>query len=215
MICCNDGDIPLSFGVASGNQSDKAVFAQRLKAFAQEWQLDGMLVADSALYTQENILELGELDWLTRVPLTLTEAQNLVMELSSEAFSESHIEGYRLSSLCSTYGGIKQQWIVVENQARVETDSQQIDKQVEKQEKQAQKQWRRQSKIEFNCAEDAYNQGLALSATWRYHTLEELEVVEKFHYDQSGRPKKGTQPSQITYRLQGKEEYPKVARIIF
>ena len=52
MICCNDGDVPLAFEVGSGNQSDKAVFGDRLKAFAQQWDVDGMLVADSALYSR-------------------------------------------------------------------------------------------------------------------------------------------------------------------
>jgi transposase len=37
MMCCNDGDVPLTFAAASGNQSDKAIVAQRVKAFAHQW----------------------------------------------------------------------------------------------------------------------------------------------------------------------------------
>ena len=49
LMCSNDGGVPLALTVSSGNQSDKAVFGERVKAFAQQWNLDGILVADSAL----------------------------------------------------------------------------------------------------------------------------------------------------------------------
>jgi transposase len=117
MVCSNDGAVPLAFQVASGNQSDKAIFAQRLKAFAEQWDVEGMLVADAALYSADNLSELGTLHWITRVPLTLSSAQNLVSDLPSDAFVASTHKGYRLSSVCSTYGGVKQHWVVVENQA--------------------------------------------------------------------------------------------------
>ena len=203
-ICCNDGEVPLAFEVASGNQSDKAVFAERFKAFCQQWDVDGMLVADSALYSEENLAQLGSLRWITRVPLTLSEAQELVSELPAEAFYASEREGYRLCSICSTYGGIKQHWGVVENQARVESDRQRIDKQVEKKRQLAEKQLRRQCRTDFSCARDALAQAQALAANWPYHTLAESEVVEKLHYAQSGRPKKGATPTKITYRVTAK-----------
>jgi transposase len=78
MMCCNDGDVPLTFAAASGNQSDKAIVAQRVKAFAHQWQVDGVLVSDSALSSRDNLSELGDLRWITRVPFSLSEAQDLV-----------------------------------------------------------------------------------------------------------------------------------------
>lgn len=203
-ICCNDGEVPLAFEVASGNQSDKAVFGERFKAFCQHWDVEGTLVADSALYSAENLALLESLHWITRVPLTLRQAQELVTQLPSEAFYASEREGYRLSSVCSTYGGIKQHWVVVENQARVESDCQQLDKQVDKQRQLAQKQLRRQCKTDFNCGEDALAQLQSLAASWRYHTVAESQVIEQLHYGQSGRPKKGATPTHITYRVTAK-----------
>jgi len=61
MMCGDDGEVPLAIEIASGNQSDKAVFGQRLKAFAQQWDVEGILVADSALYSEGNLSELGAL----------------------------------------------------------------------------------------------------------------------------------------------------------
>ncbi len=156
MVCSNDGSVPLSFQVASGNQSDKAVFTQRLKAFAEQWDVDGMLVADAALYSADNLSELGTLHWITRVPLPLSSAQNLVSDLCSETFVASAHKGYRFSSVCSTYGGVNQHWVVVENQARVDSDRQHVDKQVEKQRQRAEKQWRAQQRTDLGHSPDMH-----------------------------------------------------------
>ena len=77
LICSNDGAVPLAFQVASGNQSDQAVFAERLQAFAQQWDVDGLLVADAALYSAENLSKMGELRWITRVPLDVVGSSSL------------------------------------------------------------------------------------------------------------------------------------------
>ena len=91
-------------------------------------------------------------------------------------------------------------WVVVANQARIDSDHRQVDKQVEKQLKRAQKQWRTQQKTDFECAEDAMLQAQAIADSWRYHTLTGLSVVAQPHYEQPGSPKKGAVPTRITYR---------------
>jgi len=40
------------------------------------------MVADAALYTQDNLQYLGNIEWLTRVPLTVKAAQKLVREMA-------------------------------------------------------------------------------------------------------------------------------------
>jgi len=201
LMCSHDGGVPLALTVSSGNQSDKAVFGERVTAFAQQWNLDGMLVADSALYSAANLAQMGDLRWITRVPLTLSEAQALVSDLPAETFEAGEQDGYRFAQVCSTYGGVKQHWVVVENSARVDSDRRQLERQVEKHRQQAETQLRRQGKIDFNCAEDARSQAQALAARWRYHTLSEVQVVEHPHYERAGRPKADETPSRITYRL--------------
>lgn len=201
MVCSHDGSVPLSFQVSSGNQSDQAVFGKRLHAFAQQWDVEGILVADAALYSIENLAKLGALQWITRVPLTLSEAQALVTDLAAEDFVDSERPGYRLSSVCSTYGDIKQLWVVVENQGRIESDHRQVDKQVEKARQKAHKQWRTQQNTDFSCADDALKQAKAKAHRWRYHTVTELTVLERLHYQNSGRPKQGAIPTHVTYRV--------------
>jgi transposase len=201
MMCCNDGDVPLSFAAASGNQSDKAIVAKRVKAFAHQWPVDGVWVADSALYTQDNLRELGDLRWITRVPLSLSEAQDLVSEFPPEAFHPCERADYRWASVCSTYGGVKQLWVVLENQARIESDLQLLERQVQKQRQQAEKQLRAQATLEFRCEQDALLHTQKLGQRWPYHRLGEIEVIEKAHYDHPGRPKQGESPTRCTYRI--------------
>lgn len=40
LICTSDGDIPLYLRVASGNESDSAIFAKLMKEFRENWDMD-------------------------------------------------------------------------------------------------------------------------------------------------------------------------------
>ncbi len=55
LICSGDGDVPLFFKVAGGNQTDSAVLGQILSSLKQQLTLDSLFVADSALYTANNL----------------------------------------------------------------------------------------------------------------------------------------------------------------
>jgi len=122
LVCWGDGDLPAFLELADGNQSDKAHFAEVLLAFQQQWQFDGLYVADSALYSAANLQALTGLQWLTRVPLTLTAATDLVSRLPDSALQDTEVPGYRIASVCSDYGGVPQRWFVVESEARRQAD---------------------------------------------------------------------------------------------
>jgi transposase len=68
LVCWGDGDTPAFLELADGNQADKTRFAPLLQAFKEQWGFEGLYVADSALYSEANITQLGSLRWLTRVP---------------------------------------------------------------------------------------------------------------------------------------------------
>jgi transposase len=92
-VCWGDGDIPAFLELADGNQADKTRFAPLLQSFKEQWGFEGLYVADSALYSEANITQLGSLRWLTRVPLSLGEAQALVSQLSESAFVNTSLDG--------------------------------------------------------------------------------------------------------------------------
>lgn len=72
-----------------GNQSDKKAFGQIAQNYKKHLKLDTTLVGDSALYSKDNLGLLREIKWLTRVPLSIKDAKNLVKELSSGSVAKS------------------------------------------------------------------------------------------------------------------------------
>ena len=97
-ICPGDGDIPLFIRIADGNEADKAVFARLMRQFREEWNLDSIYIADSALYSADNLQQLGQLPWITLVPASLKAVNILVESLGEKTFKDSEVPGYRMAS---------------------------------------------------------------------------------------------------------------------
>ncbi|MBC6452768.1 MAG: IS1634 family transposase, partial [Hormoscilla sp. SP5CHS1] len=100
--------------MGDGNQSDQKQFAQTIKEFKKTFEFSGLMVADAALYTQDNLQYLGNIEWLTRVPLTIKAAQKLVREMDANTLISSQQVGYSYAEVMQKYGGIEQRWLVVE-----------------------------------------------------------------------------------------------------
>jgi transposase len=80
-MVCNQEGIPLFVEALSGNASDKTTLVKTIKKIQKSLKLDEKIyhIADSAIYSDDNITELGEHTlWITRVPGTITEVKNLL-----------------------------------------------------------------------------------------------------------------------------------------
>ena len=134
MIASNDGGVPLFLTCGNGNDNDKAKFAIILSNFKKQIDFDSIFVADSALYSAENLLKLVDLKWITRVPLSIKAAQFYVRETPDSEFIETDIEGYKAVEKESNYGGIKQKWIIVESETRKASDLKKLSQKIVKDE---------------------------------------------------------------------------------
>jgi transposase len=132
MIVTGDGDVPLYLKIDSGNIDDKSVFVSRFKKFKKQWTFEGIWVADSALYTAENISAMAGMKWITRVPLSIKEAQSKILEIIESEWQPSGIAGYKIAERTSEYSNIKQRWLIIESEARKTASIKQINKQVKK-----------------------------------------------------------------------------------
>ena len=77
----NQHGIPLFAKIYSGNASDKQNLIESIQQFRAAVQVpeDAYFIADSALYTAENIRNLRQdLHWITHVPSTITEVKMLL-----------------------------------------------------------------------------------------------------------------------------------------
>lgn len=201
-ICSGDGDVPLYLRVANGNEVDCVGFRQVVQEYRQQWQFDGLLVADAALYTAENLKVLQGLKWISRVPLTLSEAQEVIRQVVPFAEWDGLAQGYRLIEVCTTYAEVNQRWVVVESEKRREADLRALQKRVKQQEQRQQRQLDKLSKEAFACQADALNAAEKFEQTLRYHRLSQVSVVEHAHHGKRGRPKQNSQPQSHSYHLQ-------------
>lgn len=179
LICSGDGDIPIFFKSASGNEADSSSFAKILVDFKRQIKVDSLMVADSALYTASNIQLLSEIKWLSRVPLSLAEAKRLVSTIPNSELIESQINGYSYAVKTSNYANVEQRWLVVESEKRKKSDLLKIEKRIQKLEINAMSQLKKLQKEQFNCYEDAIKEVSKLSKQFKYHKLENIHVDEK------------------------------------
>jgi transposase len=124
------------------------------------------------------------------------------------AFHESAIPGYRIAPTCSEYGGVRQSWLVVESQARKETDLKHLEKRLIKKLSLAQSELRQLLNQEFACSKDALIAAQRLSSKLPLHQLADIQVHEVKKHTKRGRPSKDASPSfyyQVDATLEPKE----------
>lgn len=199
LICVGDGDIPVMMEVVSGNQADKARFAGLLQEFKQQWTFEGICVADAALYSEENLKAMTGLKWLTRVPLSIKAAGELVE--TTAGLQASKLKGYSTVESKSEYGGVSQRWILVESEARLKSDIKKFHKKIEKIQQKYQQELQVLAGQDFACPADAITAAEKLSAKMKWYELSNIQTVEKPHYANRGKPKPDAIPSSISYRI--------------
>ncbi len=138
LIASGDNGVPLFFQCGNGNDSDKAKFAHILSDFKKQVDFDSIFVADSALYSQANLLTIEHLKWITRVPLSIKAAQFYVREIPESEFVATDISGYKVVEKESNYAGIKQRWLIIESESRKKSDLEKLNKTLRKDEEKAQ-----------------------------------------------------------------------------
>ncbi len=178
LIVTGDGNIPVFIEAASGNQSDKKAFGQIAKDYKKQLKLDTIIVGDSALYSKDNLGLLKQIKWLTRVPLSIKEAKNLVNEVSSSELSQSEIPGYSFVEKTSNYGGIPQRWLVVESETRAESDKKSLEKKITKEKEMIQKKVAKLFKKTFPDATEAEFSLKQVQSKLKYHLISEIKIKD-------------------------------------
>ncbi|MGG6298356.1 IS1634 family transposase, partial [Leptolyngbya sp. AN02str] len=205
LICSRDGGVPLWFKVGSGNETDSQKFAGIAKSFAEQWQVEGLFVMDAAFYSEPNLKEVGALQWLTRVPQTLSAAQALVGRDEAELNPvPCQLEGYRLWEESQNYGGVAQRWVLVESQDRRQSDPGWLSGFL-KQEKVLQRQLKDLCAQVFACKPDAMEALLRFEELLEWHTLTQVSVASVSAKRPPGRPKRSkvkNEGEKLGYQIQ-------------
>jgi transposase len=206
LMTSEEEGIPLYMNVGDGNKRDQSAFPEVIKAFRAEWEGEQpeLYVMDAAFYSEANLQEFGNsMEWISRVPTTIKAAQELIENLSPEQFSEQYDKkGYRFCVVCSTYAGIKQQWVVVESLQRMEADLKTVAKRVEKALNEKEKALKSLMNKSLACEADALSTVAEFEKTLKYHKLNELQIVSQPHYLRRGRPNPEQQPTHNSWHIQ-------------
>ena len=178
LIVSGDGGIPLFLKVADGNEQDKVVFGEIAAEYKSMIDFDTMIVADSALYTAKNLQLMSSIKWLSRVPLSLGKAKDLVNNVLEKELTQSSIEGYSWKEQVITYGEIKQRWLLVQSQKRKESALKKLLERMDKEKEKASKDLKSLVKEKFTSPQVAMEVANRFSKSLKYHQLAEIQIQE-------------------------------------
>jgi transposase len=176
LFCAKDGGVPLFLEVASGNQSDRQRFASLMQAFKAQWDVDSLFIVDAAFYSQGNLEQVQGLRWLSRVPLTIKEAQDTIHADTNTLMAvDCSLKDYKLWEMRSTYGGVEQRWILVESQTR-KTQTSLWEKELHRLEKGLNRRAKDLQKQVFACRPDALEALLRFQQSLDAHYIPSVTV---------------------------------------
>ncbi len=202
LICSYRSRLPVWLEALSGNEADKTSFPKTIKAYVDQMEAGETpyFIADSALYSQQNIQELSQVKWITRVPATLKAVQQLYQDLDPAHMQPAATAGYRITELCSTYGGGRQRWMGVFSTAAYESETQRLQQRIAQEYEQAEEALQRLVGREFDTVNDAEKRCAELRASWTYHDLR-IEWESVPHYSHRGRPREDEEPERLGWRV--------------
>lgn len=193
LIVSSDGDIPLFFRGGSGNESDKAVFGKILVEYSKQIDFESIMVADSALYSENNLKLMENIKWISRVPLSIKKAKNLVKAFMSKDLKPSDIKGYNYQESKVSYGGIEQRWLLIESTERKKADLKKLTQKISEEFLKTNKQLIKLEKEEFEQKSLAELKIKDLAAKLKYHQISDIEISERFKKGQT-----------VVYQVKGK-----------
>lgn len=176
LIVSNDGDIPLLMRVGNGNESDKKVFVELIKKYQENFDLETIYVADSALYTALNLAEMKKhnIRWLTRVPFNVKKAKELGTINKEKTWIKSDNLGYKYIEKKVNYHGIELRWLIIESENRKQSDLEQLEKRIETESKKIEKELKKLFGKESKENKEKDNPTLS----WIFQLFQGIHLVE-------------------------------------
>ncbi|HEV2458075.1 MAG TPA: IS1634 family transposase [Ktedonobacterales bacterium] len=197
------GDVPLFCQALDGNASDKVSLVAAVEALAEQLRTDSeeapILVADSGLYSAENVARLNAagVRWISRVPDTSQEAK-ASLSVAAAAWQQ---EG-ELFWAPAPQAPAGERWVVVRTTAGEERVRATLARQVATTRAQWEKQLWHLGNQRFACEPDA-QAALArqLKSSPQWLTVQ-ATLVPHPKQKRAGRPRQGTPPDRTEWQIQ-------------
>lgn len=207
LVVNGPAEIPIWMEAQDGNSSDKDSFHKTIKSVREfQGQLcvdtDFKWVADSALYSKNQLLSQNDYLWLCRVPETLKEAKTLVHTPTEDIDWTLKENGYQIANFTSNYGDIPQRWLLVYSKQAYQREKKTFEKKVLKQQEKLETELKRLKRENFKCEADALKAVKPLVKRYSLFTLS-LNPQAIQQYPLAGRPKPDAQKITVGYCLVG------------
>jgi transposase len=199
------GDVPLFCQALDGNASDKAslvaaveALAAQLRAASEDEEEAPIFVADSGLYSAENVARLSAagVQWISRVPDTSKEART-ALAVPDDGWQQAG-DLFWASAPQAPAG---ERWLVVRTTPGEERAQATLARQVEKTREQWEKAFWHLGNQRFACAPDAQ---AALATQLKKQPVwltVQTQLVEHPKHAQPGRPRPGAAPDHTEWQI--------------
>jgi len=207
-MLCAGGNIPIMGSCEDGNASDKTInnniltrISKHMAQLGKPWG-SYVYVADSAMVTETNLAVIGKNLFITRLPFTYKEANQLVSEAVCEnqwhsigTLNETPATSKRPAAIYSccekkvTLYGQEYRAVVVYSSAHDKRRLKRMERDIKKSEIRFNKILSEAMKREYFCYADAEAAVTKLMASKQDYHFFEAEVLEDVHYAR-GRPRK-------------------------
>jgi transposase len=207
-LVTNQFGLPLFSKAFSGNESDKNSIIYMIQKTQQSLNFDdkNYWVADSALYTENNVKLLGtEMKWITHVPATVGDIEELLN--ADLNFTPAADPRYAFYVTDLNYGGISQRAVVVWSEEMRNRNEQTFERKIQKETTKAEKELKKLKGKKFVCVPDAENEAKNWASKLPYHDLKDIQIlpVTEKAERKRGRPRKD-EPLNHYFRIEGKIE---------
>lgn len=204
-----NSSFPLWVSALDGSSNDKTAFHEvdkRFREFRKQLKLadSPLIIGDSALYSSE-LLERTNKDidlyWLTRVPESIKEANDLCCKDVCESKWNHLGNGYKYCLHTSNRGDVEQRWFLFYSQKAFDKESKTFLNQLTSHKENCEKSLK--SFKVFACEADADEYIGKITKKWKYHSFE-YKLIPITKHKSKGRPKPGTEAEIIGYKISGK-----------
>lgn len=200
LIVSHDGGVPLILSCHDGNSSDAKLFCKRTEELKKILRKGQVLVADSKLYGEENSKHLKEINFITRIPETISLVkEKITLSVEHPEMWKSYEGNIKFQEYIVKHYEMEQKWCVFYSEESINRAQKTMERQREKEFSLIEKDIRKFSKQEFSCKEDGYKQAEILCSKWKFHSLQDIKCTEKRNHKGAGRPKKNSQAQSTFY----------------
>ena len=179
IMVSNDGDVPTFMKVGSGNESDKKGLPDLISTYHKNINVKTKYVADSSFFTSDNLNEMKHISWISRVPMTIKKATEIIVKISQEGgWIEGEQSGYKYREQKENYHGIEQRWLVVESEKRKESDLLKLEKNIKKEKEKIESKKKKWSERKKKNKEEIQLEIKQLKKTIKYHQISEIKYIK-------------------------------------